>query len=173
MLSFVFPPNDAVLNGGAEANIVLPPFGSVIVAFTRENLTPAGKSEERRLADITCGWKIAGEDKIAKRADFFSAGKENFSGEVTFVKETDIAPQETHGRTILKLEDVADYASVSVNGEFAGARLWAPYTFDLTGKLHAGKNEIAVTIGSTEENAMTGSNKNAGVFGSIGIFEVK
>lgn len=89
------------------------------------------------------------------------------------MKETDIAPQETHGRTILKLEDVADYASVSVNGEFAGARLWAPYTFDLTGKLHAGKNEIAVTIGSTEENAMTGSNKNAGVFGSIGIFEVK
>lgn len=168
-----YPADFAVINGGAEANIVLPPFGSVIVAFTRENLTPAGKSEERRLADITCGWKIAGEDKIAKRADFFSAGKENFSGEVTFVKETDIAPQETHGRTILKLEDVADYASVSVNGEFAGARLWAPYTFDLTGKLHAGKNEIAVTIGSTEENAMTGSNKNAGVFGSIGIFEVK
>ncbi len=156
-------------DGGIEVNTELQPFGSVIIAFTRGRMKPAGKCAVRLLEDITGGWRIKGEEKTIDRADFFTAGKENFSGEITFVKDINFQP--TGKKTILRLENVTDYASVSLNGDFIGARLWSPYEFDLTGKLRAGCNEIAVTVGSTEENAMTGSNKNAGIFGNIGIFE--
>lgn len=167
----IFPADFARKNGDTEVKIVLRPFASVIVAFTDENLKPVRRKREKLSEDITFGWTVAGEDKTVEKADFFSAGKERFSGEVTFVKRINVS--NPTGKIVLRAENVTDYASLSVNGDFAGARLWSPFEFDLTGKLRCGENEIALTIGSTEENAMTDGNKNAGVFGKIGIFEVK
>ena len=167
----IFPADFARKNGDTEVKIVLRPFASVIVAFTDENLKPVRRKREKLSEDITFGWTAAGEDKTVEKADFFSAGKERFSGEVTFVKRINVS--NPTGKIVLRAENVTDYASLSVNGDFAGARLWSPFEFDLTGKLRCGENEIALTIGSTEENAMTDGNKNAGVFGKIGIFEVK
>ena len=78
----------------------------------------------------------------------------------------------TAEKILLRLNDVTAYATVAINGEFAGARLWSPYEFDITDKIRDGQNEIAITVGSTEENAMTESNKNAGIFGKIEIIGV-
>lgn len=77
------------------------------------------------------------------------------------------------GKVMLGLENVQSYASVKVNGGFAGAKLWSPYEFDVTADLKNGENTIEITVGSTEENAMTGSNKNYGIFGRIMLSEVK
>ena len=60
-----------------------------------------------------------------------------------------------------------------MNGKFAGARLWSPYVFDISDYVLSGENEIELTIGSTEENVMTESNKNYGVFGRISLTEIK
>lgn len=156
---------------GVGVSIELLPFSSVILAFTHEQSKPIRADKKTLIADITDGWKVSGSGKEIKRADFFSAGEEHFSGEITFIKEVDL-PAKKVGKIILKCEDVTAYASVYINGQFVGARIFSPYEFDLTNFLRSGKNEIAITIGSTQENAMTGSNKNAGIFGNIGIFEV-
>lgn len=166
----ITPADFVPTNGKVKVNVNLQPYGSVLIAFTNEKTVPFQKQTEKLLEDITSGWKIAGENKTVEKADFFAAGKENFSGEVTFVKEVTI--KNTAEKILLRLNDVTAYASVTVNGKFAGARLWSPYEFDITDKIRDGQNEIAITVGSTEENAMTESNKNAGIFGKIEIIGV-
>ncbi len=158
-------------SSGVSAEINIPANGSVIVAFTNDGVKSSAKAEEKIMQDITDDWTVKESGKIVKRADFFAAGKENFSGEVAFTKKVKIG--KTEGRLCLKLEKVDTYASVKVNDKFVGARLWSPYVFDITDYVSSGENEIELTIGSTEENVMTESNKNYGVFGRISLTEIK
>ena len=68
---------------------------------------------------------------------------------------------------MLKLENVKDYVSVTVNGRRAGERLWAPYEFDLTGLLKKGVNELFLTVGNMLENEIEGTDRDAGIFGNV------
>ena len=156
---------------GVSAEINIPANGSLIVAFTNDGVKSSAKAEEKIMQDITDDWTVKESGKTVKHVDFFAAGKENFSGEVVFTKKIKIGKPE--GRLCLRLEKVDTYASVKVNGKFVGARLWSPYVFDITDCVLEGENEIELTIGSTEENAMTESNKNYGVFGRISLTEIK
>lgn len=156
---------------GISVEINIPANGSVIVAFTNDGVKSSAKAKEKIMQDITDDWTVKESGKTVKRADFFAAGKENFSGEVAFIKKIKIGKPE--GRLCLRLEKVDTYASVKVNGKFVGARLWSPYVFDITDCVLSGENEIELTIGSTEENVMTESNKNYGVFGRISLTEIK
>lgn len=49
-------------------------------------------------------------------------------------------------RCWLWLEDARQVAAVSVNGQPAGVRCWAPYAFDLSGLLRPGPNELAIQV---------------------------
>ena len=167
----IIPARFSAADGGVSVEINIPANDSVIVAFTNDGVKSSAKEEEKIIQDITDGWTVEKNGKTVKRADFFAAGKENFSGEVAFVKKTAIEKPE--GRLCLRLEKVDTYASVKVNGKFAGARLWSPYVFDISDYVLSGENEIELTIGSTEENVMTESNKNYGVFGRISLTEIK
>ncbi len=158
-------------NSGVSVEIDIPANGSIVVAFTNDGAKSPLKTEEKIVEDITENWIVKESGKTVPAANFFAAGKENFSGEVTFGKK--IAIEKSGGRLVLKLENVDTYASVKVNGKFAGARLWSPYVFDISDYVFSGENEIELTIGSTEENVMTESNKNYGVFGRIVLTEIK
>lgn len=167
----VYPAEYTAEKGGITTEINIPANGSVILAFSGESKKPSARAEEKIIKDITEGWIVKESGKTVPAVDFFAAGKESFSGEVDFIKKITIGKPD--GRIILKLEKVDTYASVKVNGKFAGARLWSPYDFDITDYALNDENEIELTIGSTEENAMTESNKNYGVFGRIVISEIK
>ena len=59
--------------------------------------------------------------------------------------------QEDEGRKkyYLDLGSVYETAEVFVNGSWAGIRICPPYRLDVTGLIHAGKNQLTVTVANT------------------------
>lgn len=167
----IVPCEYSVENGKVTARVKIPANGSIIIAFTASGENSRVYPTENIIEDITEKWTVKESGKTVETVDFFGAGKENYSGEVAFVKNVTL--KKTAKRVLLKLKKVEVYASVKVNGKFAGARLWSPFDFDITDFIKDGENEIELTIGSTEENAMTDSNRNYGVFGRILLAEAK
>jgi len=67
-----------------------------------------------------------------------------FCGSAIYRKIVELS--EIEGRYWLVLEDVRQVAEVEVNGRSVGAKLWQPYTFDITEMLRAGTNELAIRV---------------------------
>ena len=57
-------------------------------------------------------------------------------------------------RYYLDLGQVYYTASLSVNGQEVGERLWKPYLFDITSYLQAGENRISVTVTPSRYNSL-------------------
>jgi hypothetical protein len=91
-----------------------------------------------------------------------------WSGDAAYSKTVDVPTGDLADgrRLILDLGDVRDVAHVSVNGTPAGRLLWAPYRLDVTDALHAGSNEIDVTVTNTPANAH-GSAQASGLLGPV------
>jgi len=53
---------------------------------------------------------------------------------------------------ILDLGAVAVSAEVKINGERAGIACLAPYAFDSTDRLHAGRNQLEIIVANTLSN---------------------
>lgn len=66
----------------------------------------------------------------------------------------------------LDLGEVADVATVEINGEVMDALLWAPYIQDLTAHLKAGENQLKVSIANTLANRH-GQDKPSGLLGPV------
>ena len=116
-----------------------------------------------------------GEEKAftVKRKGF--SGAEIWNAENGEITPADYTKQDGETTVYVRLRP---YGSVIVAfsddcGKPRAAKLWSPYEFDVTADLKNGENTIEITVGSTEENAMTGSNKNYGIFGRIMLSEVK
>lgn len=71
-------------------------------------------------------------------------GMSRFSGEVLYKA---VLTAE-NGYTVLDLGEVGETAEVWLNGEYVGARINAPYKFDLSNVLHAGENELKIIVKS-------------------------
>jgi hypothetical protein len=56
-------------------------------------------------------------------------------------------------RIWLDCGQVGVLAEAWVNGAYLGARPWQPYVFDVSGHLHAGRNQLRVRVANTEANA--------------------
>lgn len=52
----------------------------------------------------------------------------------------------------LELEDVRESASVLINGQFVGTRLWPPYRWDITKAMRPGSNGIRIQVANTLAN---------------------
>ena len=70
-------------------------------------------------------------------------------------------------KVILDLGDVCEIARLTINGKAAGVRLWAPYTFDLTGLLQEGVNTISVEVSNALANGMSHSKLPSGLLGPV------
>ena len=116
---------------------------------------------------------------------------ENFSGDVTYETTLELSSKpsltepsscncaEASGqakasgellssdKVILDLGEVCEIARLTVNGTAAGIRLWAPYTFDLTGLLQEGVNTISVEVSNALANGMSHSKLPSGLLGPV------
>lgn len=85
---------------------------------------------------------------IAEKSELFDitslSDKSRFSGEVLY-KTTFRAKDEY---TVLDLGEVGETAEVWLNGKFLGARINAPYKFDMSKSLNKGENELKVLVKS-------------------------
>ncbi len=71
-------------------------------------------------------------------------GYSRFSGEVRYEATLSIPD----GYTVLDLGEVGEVAEAWLNGEYLGARITAPYRFDLSGALQTGENRLEVLVKS-------------------------
>lgn len=74
-----------------------------------------------------------------------------YSGKICYETDFSIDMQEDEGKKkyYLDLGNVYETAEVFVNGSRAGIRICPPYRLDVTGLIHAGKNQLTVTVANT------------------------
>ncbi len=93
-------------------------------------------------------------------------GMEHFSGSVQY--ETTLSLEKLPaGPIYLDLGEVHELARLTVNGHFAGVRMWAPYGFDVTDYLTAGDNLLHLEIVNSLANAMMQHSRPSGLLGPI------
>lgn len=95
-----------------------------------------------------------------------------YSGTVTYRAEFDLDTPPSHplskgenegSALILDLHDVRDTATVRVNGELVGTRLWAPYAFDIAKFAVAGVNAIEIEVRNNMANLILGQARPFGL----------
>ena len=76
-----------------------------------------------------------------------------YSGFGQYDKEIEI-PDDGGKKLILNLGEVKESAEVWVNSRFVGARIWPPYSFDITPYVISGKNNVRVIAANSVSNRM-------------------
>jgi len=69
----------------------------------------------------------------------------------------------------LDLGLVYEIAEVTLNGHPLGVRMWAPYVFDLTDVIRAGRNELLVEVKNTLANKLSDKSFPSGLIGPVRI----
>lgn len=107
-------------------------------------IAPADGRTEGALWDAPIEYACG--EGVASLGDWADLGLGSYSGGVRYRRRIDVAEA---SRVELDLGAVRGTAEVHVNGQLAGARLWSPYRFDLTGLTRPGVNDLEVTVFNT------------------------
>jgi hypothetical protein len=145
--------------GGIEAHI---PAGDGVRREAKLRVeTASGHSEGGLLAGPATYTLEAGAIGLGPWSEY---GLASYSGGVryssTFI--LDCTPQ---GRVALDLGQVRGTAEVWVNGQPLGARIWAPYRFDITAAVQAGENRVEVLVLNTLAPYLRSTSPTNYVFG--------
>lgn len=97
-------------------------------------------------------WLLAGGAK-RKLESWLNWDLRQFTGFVDYQLEFELAAPS--GDEVFDLGEVKHVAEVWVNGELAGAKLWAPFHFAVGKFLRPGRNRVKVKVGNLIVNAMT------------------
>ena len=96
---------------------------------------------------LTCGTgKMAAGDWA--RVDALSC----YSGGAVYARQVTLTPDEASGPVVLDLGGVGATCEVAVNGESVRVLVCPPWRVDLTGRVKAGDNRLAVTVYNTLNN---------------------
>ncbi|MGH9351404.1 MAG: glycosylhydrolase-like jelly roll fold domain-containing protein, partial [Terriglobia bacterium] len=79
-------------------------------------------------------------------------GMEYFSGSMIYEKSIALPASLLSERIFLDCGTVGVVTEVWVNGNSVGSRPWAPYVFEVTGRLRAGANPLKVRVANTAAN---------------------
>ena len=69
----------------------------------------------------------------------------------------------------LDLGDVREIAQVYINGGDAGFKLWKPFSFDLTGLVKEGGNDIEVHVTNSLANRYDQAGLASGLLGPVSV----
>jgi hypothetical protein len=105
---------------------------------------------------------VAGVEKPLE--DWKAWAPAKFSGLLDYTKTLQV--EKLENPMFLDLGKVCYAAEVWVNGQSAGARLWAPYVFDVSAALRPGKNEIHVRVANLINNSY-GEIQESGLLGPV------
>jgi hypothetical protein len=153
-------------NGHAEMDVDLPPFGSVLIAFSEvgPHLPPPPSVVLRELKRVNMGvggWSVNAVGNSEKGvgiqihldmpglADWLTVPElRTFSGQATYITHFTVSPEglKSANRVVLNLGEVKDAAGVRVNGADAGQLVVHPFSVNVRQFLHPGENEIAITV---------------------------
>ncbi|MDR1339144.1 MAG: hypothetical protein LBK58_03705 [Prevotellaceae bacterium] len=83
---------------------------------------------------------------------WYACGLQQYTGYVDY--ETTVTLDNLSAKMSIDLGKVKYVAEVFINRQSAGARLWFPFTFDISGKLKRGENKIRIRVGNLITNRM-------------------
>jgi len=153
-------------SGHVSVAISLPPFGSELLAFSKSRRDKTGippvtwtRIKSQNVGEE--GWTVdavgnsekgIGIDfnvKMAKLTDWLDDSTlRTFSGRATYSTHVSVSANDlkTAKRIHLDLGEVKDAAEVKINGVAAATLVVHPFSVDIRSLLHAGDNEIHVTV---------------------------
>ncbi|MBC7363709.1 MAG: prolyl oligopeptidase family serine peptidase [Candidatus Aminicenantes bacterium] len=164
--------------GGTKLRLRLPPAGSVFVVFSGVGPevapSPAPEPIVRTVAslEITGPWEVRFPpnlgapssyvfEKLVSWTEVQDERIKYFSGTATYVKEFEVPASmvvDSH-RLELDLGKVRNVADVTLNGIPLGIAWKPPYSYDVTGLIRIGKNELKVEIVNLWANRLVGDAK--------------
>jgi len=166
------------VSGGIKLKLRLPPAGSVFVVFSgiapEAAPTPVTKEDGKTPAplDITGPWEVRFPpnlgappsrvfDQLASWTTIPDDGIKYFSGTATYLKEFEVPPSLlADGRRLeLDLGQLRNVADATLNGKPLGILWKPPYTYDVTGIVRSGKNELKIEIVNLWANRLVGDAK--------------
>jgi len=95
---------------------------------------------------------VVGSKADCTLQSWYSYGLEQYTGYVDY--ETLVKTNDTGSKVSIDLGKVKYMAEVFVNDKSVGARLWPPFTFDISKELKQGENKIKIRIGNLMVNEM-------------------
>ena len=161
--------------GGAKLKLRLPPAGSVFVVFAEtaaKALPPTATREPANMPaplELTGSWEVkfppnlgAPPSRIFEKLVSWTSdpdeGIKYFSGTATYLKEFEVpASMLADGcRLELDLGQLRNVADATLNAKHLGIRWKPPFTYDVTGIVRSGKNQLAVEITNLWANRLVG-----------------
>lgn len=163
--------------GRTELTLTLAPNESTFVVFQSEAVAPLAAPVVApvqcvRLTPTEYSVSFSAIDKTVKRTALFDWSKEEdeaikyYSGSATYhttFQWKDTLPE----KALLGLGEVANVATVRVNGVDCGTVWTAPYQANITAALKKGTNELEIEVTNTWANALNGAAKGKAPFSGI------
>lgn len=126
-------------------------------------------------------WKVEAEQLggIASITDLGSwseiEGLEHSSGAAFYTNTFSLDSKSTSDSVpiVLDLGEAHEMAEVWVNGQFAGVRMWHPYTFAIESFVKPGANELRIAVTNSLANRMDKVNLPSGLIGPVIITEYR
>ena len=158
--------------GRTDVPMKLQPYEAVFVVFrqgTSETTRLVKEPVPERVASVSGPWEVSfppdhGAPPHAHFAELSSwttssdPGVKYFSGTATYTTAftANSGWMGKSARVQLDLGDVKDLAEVTLNGQRLGVLWKHPFVIDLTGALHAGKNQLEVKVTNVWPNRIIG-----------------
>lgn len=90
---------------------------------------------------------VVGKKENCSLQSWYSYGLQQYTGYVDY-ETTYVTTRKPGSKILLDLGNVKYMAEVFVNDKSVGARLWPPFTFDISNELAKGENKIRIRIGN-------------------------
>jgi hypothetical protein len=115
--------------------------------------------------DVDAEYRIAAPVPEVDPRVWTEQGYPFYSGTGVYRRTVELPESFADHRWFLEVPMNDDVLEVHVNGATAGVRLWDPYVFELTEHLHAGTNELAISVTNTLANLINAVDRPSGLAG--------
>ena len=88
---------------------------------------------------------VVGDVEVSQFKSWYEWGLQQYTGYIDYTTEITVDEPDN---LFVGLDDVQYMAEVFVNGESVGARMWAPYLFDISDELKKGNNTLTIRVGN-------------------------
>ena len=153
-----------------ECVLELSAYESVLLCLNKKEQMPPQTQEELWIP-ISGEWDIELGDKKLKSESLCleDLGEYYFSGSFTAQNTFRIPEWIPLDKVQFVAEEVKDILELQINGETAGARVFAPFELDITKHVKHGENNVSIVLTNTLINELRKMPQMSGIYGKVGI----
>lgn len=134
--------------------------------------SPAPRTSQTTVLTVQGPWRVLdpnGRLVAESLGDWLSKkATKSFVGTLAYHADFTL-PIQAGGRYLLDAGNLGDFAELTVNGKPLGARLWAPFRWDVSKTLRHGKNAIKLAVTNSRLNQFQPKKRPSGLFGPVHV----